>query len=189
MDVSMVAEHVRISLVPWLIGVVLGGGLGTLGARLVHALLSSRPGLRKPSMLVPWRALLMSLLLLCLSPASVVIFGLGPGAGAVTVGLSTLLLAMPLTAAIVLEDRYPSPLAVRLVAGARTLGIAAVALAAAAGVFGGGGLGPFLIESMRLLQWGRAFQGWLALLMLALILDLLLGGLQWAAFARWEKAQ
>jgi osmoprotectant transport system permease protein len=183
MDVFVV-EHVLISLVPWLAGVVLGGGLGYLCAILAHTLFSSLPGLCKPSMLLPWRAILMSLLLVVLSPASVAILGVGPVAGAAVVGLSMLLLAMPLTAAILLEDWYPSPLTVRLIAGLRTLATASVVVAVGAGVFGGGGLGPSMMESIRLFQFGRALEGWLVILALALMLDLLLGILQLIAFRK-----
>jgi len=189
MDVFVVVEHLLISLVPWLAGVVLGGGLGYLCAILVRVLFSSFPDLSKPSMLLPWRAILMSLLLLVLSPASVAILGLGPMAGAVVVGLSMLLLAMPLTAAILLENWYPSSLSVRLVGGLRTLATASVVVAVGAGVFGGGGLGSSMMESVRLLQFGRALEGWLAILALAVLLDLLLGIPQLIAFRKSEEAQ
>ena len=189
MDVSVIVEHLLISLVPWLAGVLLGGGLGYLYAILARALFSSLPGLHRPSMLLPWRAILMSLLLLVLSPASAAIFGIGPTAGAIVVGLSMFLLAMPLKAAILLEYWYPSPLAVRLVAGLRTLATASVVVAAGAGLFGGGGLGSSVMESIRLLQFGRAFEGWLVILALALMLDLLLGTLQLMAFRKSEEAQ
>ena len=188
MYVFVVVEHLLISLVPWLAGVALGGGLGYLCAILVRALFSSFPNLSKPAMLLPWRAILMSFLLLVLSPASVAIFGLGPMAGAVVVGLSMLLLAMPLAASILLENWYPSPLAVRLVGGLRTLATASVVVAVGAGVFGGGGLGPSMIESVQLLQYGRALEGWLVIIALALVLDLLLGIPQLIAFRKSEEA-
>jgi hypothetical protein len=73
--------------------------------------------------------------------------GLGIVAGAVMVGLFVLLFALPFTVVALLEQWYPSPLAVRLIAGARTLATASVAVAAVGppGV-GGGGTGDLIFQ-------------------------------------------
>jgi ABC-type proline/glycine betaine transport system permease subunit len=95
-----------------------------------------------------------------------------------------LLLALAFTAGTLVEHWQPSPLGVRLVAGARTLAVASGLVAAGAGVMGGGGVGWFLLEGARLQQYGPISQAVLVVLVLALALDLLLGVVQMAAH-RW----
>jgi hypothetical protein len=189
MEASTIAEHVLISLVPWLAGVVVGGGLGYVCARATRILFSSLPGLRRPSVLLPWRTILMGLLLLVLSPASEVLFGIGAVAGAVVVGLFILLLTMSFTATVLFEYWHPPSLVLRFFAGARTLGTASLVVAVGAGVFGGGGIGPTMIRAISLLQYGQALKGWLTIVVLMLMLDLLLGGLQLIVSGILERAK
>lgn len=180
MNPSVIIDHVLISVVSWLVGMIVGGGLGCLCALAAHGLFSVLPVLRKLAMLLPGRTLVVGLLLFVWSPIIPVRIGIGPEAGMIMAGLLMFLLALPFTIVVLLEYWHPSTLVVRLVAGARTLAIASVAVAAAVGVLGGGGIGQFLIQCMQLLRWNQAFTGWLILVVLALIPDVLLGILQFA---------
>lgn len=53
LDVSIVAvtTQVLIAWIPWLIGVVVGGGLGVICGLGIRALLSARPALHRPLVL------------------------------------------------------------------------------------------------------------------------------------------
>jgi ABC-type proline/glycine betaine transport system permease subunit len=106
------------------------------------------------------------------------------------VGLFVLLFALPFTVVALLEQWYPSPLAVRLIAGARTLATASVAVAAVGppGV-GGGGAGDLIFQQgMRLLDYAQMFRGFSTVVFIALMIDVLLGVLQ-LLFARTFKSQ
>jgi hypothetical protein len=188
MNVSTFGEHLLISLVPWLAGVVVGGGLGYVCALVARRLFSTFPGLRKASMLLPWRTVSVTLPLL--SPLVVIPVGLGIVAGAVMVGLFVLLFALPFTMAILLEQWYPSPLVVRFIARARTLATASVAVAAIGPpMAGGGGAGVLIFQQgMRLLDYAQMFRGFSTVVFLALTIDVLLGVLQ-LLFARTSKSQ
>lgn len=177
MDLSVVGKHLLISLVPCFAGIAAGGGLGYVCALVARRLFSALPGLRRPSMLVPWRSVAVTLPLF--SPFVPVLVGLGIVAGSVTVGLFVFAFALPLTTVTLLEHWYPSPLVVRLIARARTLATASIAMAAAtARVAGSGGAGALIFEGMRLLDYPEMLRGFSIVVLLVLIVDILLGALQ-----------
>lgn len=184
MNVSVVGEHLLISLVPWLAGVVVGGGLGYACALVARSLFSTLPGLRRASILLPWRTVAVSLALVVLSPFVPVLVGLGTVAGATMVALFVLVFALPFTVVTLLEHWCPSPLAVRLIAGSRILATASVAVATStARVAGSGGAGALIYKAMRLLDRPQMLRGFLIVVVLALMMDILLGALQ-LLFAR-----
>jgi len=100
------------------------------------------------------------------------------------VALFVLVLALPFTVVTLLEHWYPSPLTVRLIAGSRILATASVAVAAFAPiVLVSGGAGAVIYEGMGLLNRAQVLRGYLIVVLLALIIDILLGTLQ-LLFAR-----
>jgi hypothetical protein len=179
-----IVVHLLISWIPWLIGLAVGGGLGILCALGNRAILSTRPVLRRPLVLLPWRTLVMGLLMTTWSPFLVGLLGIGPITGGVMVGGSVCLLAMAFTASTLVENWHPSPLGVHLIAGARTLAVASGLIAAGVGLMGGGGLGHTILEAARLEQYGFMWKGLLAVLALELVLDLGLGAVQMIALQK-----
>jgi ABC-type proline/glycine betaine transport system permease subunit len=178
METSILGEHLLISLVPWLVGVVVGGSLGYICARGIRSLFSALPGLRRPSTLLPWRTVVMTLpLLFPLIPA---LIGLGVVAGATMVGFFVFVFALPFIAGTVLEHWYPSTPNVRLVGGIRTLAVASVIVATLTPVVAGsGGAGVFIFrEGYQSLDYARMLRGFAMVVLLSLIGDLLLGALQ-----------
>jgi len=174
---TILAQHLLISLVPWLAGVALGGVLGYGCALLARRLFCARPALRRPLALLPWRTVALTLALLSIFVP--ILVGLGTMAGATIVGLLVFLLALPFTVVTLLEHWYPAGLGVRLIAGVRTLGTASVAVAAAtATVTGSGGAGALIFQGMRTLDSYQLLGGLSIVVLLALIIDVLLGGLQ-----------
>jgi len=183
LDISAagIVVHLLISWIPWLIGIAVGGGLGALCALGNRAVLSARPALRPPSVLLPWRTLVMGCLIATWSPFLVTLLGLGPITGGIMVGASVCLLAMAFTASTLVENWYPSPLGAHLAAGARTLAVASGLIAAGVGLLGGGGLGYTILEATRLEQYSVMWKGLLVVLALALVLDLGFGVVQMIA--------
>jgi hypothetical protein len=157
---------------------VLGGGLGYACALAARVLISALPRLRSASMLLPWRTFAVTVPLL--SPLIPVVLGLGTLAGATMVVLLVLLVALPFTASTLLEHWYPSPLAVRLIGGFRSLAAASVAIGTwIPMVAGSGGAGVLIFrEGWRLLDYSLVLRGLCLVALLALLVDVLLGALQ-----------
>jgi ABC-type proline/glycine betaine transport system permease subunit len=178
MGTSILGEHLLISLVPWLAGVVVGGSLGYICARVIHRLFSTLPNLRRPSTLLPWRTVVMTLPLLF--PLIPILIGLGVGAGATVVGFFVFILAWPFITGTVLERWYPSRPDVRLVGGIRTLAVASVIVATLAPlVTGSGGAGVLIFrEGYQSHDLARILRGLVVVVLLSLISDLFLGALQ-----------
>ncbi len=181
MSVSVLAvlvEHSLISLAPWLVGIVVGGGLGYACALAARLLISALPGLRSASMLLPWRTFAVTVPLL--SPLIPVVLGLGTLAGATMVALFVLLVALPFTASTLVEHWYPSPLAVHLIGGFRSLAAASVAVGTwIPMVAGSGGAGVLIFrEGWQLLDYSLMLQGLCLTALLALLADVLLGAVQ-----------
>lgn len=182
-NISAVAvlAQVLITTIPWLIGIAVGGGLGLLCGIAIRALFSAAPALRHLFILLPWRTIILGLLVIILSPFPITLLGIGPLAGGIMVAASIALLAMAFAATTLVEHWVPSPLSVRLIAAARTLAVASGLIATGVGLFGGGGLGAPLLEAARLLDYGQVLKGLSVIVALALALDLTLGLVQMIA--------
>lgn len=178
MEPFILSEHLMISLLPWLVGVLLGGSLGYICARGIRCLFSTLPGLHRPSTLLPWRTVMMALPLL--SPLIPVLIGLGVVAGATAVGALVFVFALPFIAGTVLECWYPSTPDVRLVGGIRTLAVASVIVATLAPLAtDSGGAGVLIYEGFQSLDYAQMGRGLALVILLSLIIDLLLGALQY----------
>ena len=187
MNSTVLGEHLLISLVPWLVGVAIGGTLGYVCACMGRRLFSAFPPLRRLSMLLPWRTVAVTLPLL--SPLVVVLVAMGALAGVMMVGLFVFLFALPFTVVALLEQWYPSSLVVRLIARARTLATASVAVAAIGPPWvGSGSAGVLIFQGMRLLDYAQMLRGFYIVVLLALMIDVLLGALQLAFSRIPEKA-
>lgn len=180
MNISILGEHLLISIVPWLIGVAVGGGLGYVCALAARSLFSARPGLRRVAMLLPWRTVAVTLaLVVLLSPAIATLVGLGRGAGMISVGLFVFVFALPFTVGSLLEPWHPSALVVRLISGSRTLATASVAVAVVTDLSSGsGGVGSLIFGGITRLDKSQTLKGFFMVAFMALIIDVLLGVLQ-----------
>lgn len=168
-------QHLLLSLVPWLIGSTLGGVIGYGIALLIKILLVSFPGIRDPMVFAPWRTIIMTSLLLVYSPFMVAWVGLGNTATLLMVGFFVFLLALPTATGILFEKWYPTSIVVRLVAAARTLATSSIGIAVTAGIYSTGGLGPIMIEHMRLLEYSSVFSTLFIVAAITLMVDMLLG--------------
>lgn len=186
MNGSVIGQHLLISLIPWLVGITVGGGLGYACARVAGSLFSTYPCLRRASMILPWRTFMVTSPLLSLFIP--ILVGLGNIAGMLIVGLSIFLFAVPFTVSILLSQWYPLPLIVRLIAGARTLAAASVTLALLAGIVsGGGGAGRFIMDRFLLLEYPQVLRAFSIVVITTLMIDILLGTLQMLSLGSTRK--
>ncbi len=189
MDASLVYNHLLISLGSWLGGMIVGGGLGYASACLLRDIFISNPHVRRAATIVPWRAMVLGLLLFAWSPFIPIGLGLGTASAMVMVGLFVVLLWLPFTVGALWHQWFPASLEARLWGGSRSLAMAAMAAALAVGVFTGGGAGPYLMQQVNLLQWGQFSRGALTVAVLAVMVDLLLGILQFAIYRDQADSQ
>jgi len=176
MDGSFISQHLLISLVSWLTGMILGGSIGYAWAIAARRILTTSLGLRKPLTLLPWRTLAVALPLG--SPFIPMWTGLGTSAGILIGGLILSVLAAPLTAILLIERWYPQPLLVCMIAWARTLAVASPLVATTAGLVGGGGAGYLIMQGMNLLDWSQFSAGIWSVILIALAFDILIGVVQ-----------
>jgi ABC-type proline/glycine betaine transport system permease subunit len=129
-------------------------------------------------MLLPWRTVVIALVLLF--PFVPVLIGLGTIAGATMVALFVFTWALPFTVSTVLECWHPAPPVIRLVAGARTLAVTSVVVATITPlVTGSGGAGVFIQAGWELTDYPLVLRGFAIVVLLSLIIDVILGTLQW----------
>jgi hypothetical protein len=169
------------SMIPCLIGILVGGSLGALFAYSSHILFTREPRLLQPAAMLPWRTIIAGLLLLVWSPMTVANFGSGPSAGAFIIGIVMTLLALDGALITLFEHWHPSPPLAVLIAGTRALFIIAIVVAVGVGYFGGGGIGSFIIAQEENVRQDIALMGHGVLLAIIFILDLSLGFLQMVA--------
>lgn len=179
MDISVIGDHLALSLLPWVVAVLIGGGLGYAVALLArHLLPGNNPGLRGAAVLLPWRTVIATVALAALVYPPVQLVGLGQTAGQISVGLFLLALAVPLTADLFLQTWYPSPLAARLLARSRTLAVVAVAAAVMTYNAGAGGAGALIWQGFNRLNDQAVVAGFTIVALLALVADVTLGLIQ-----------
>ncbi len=186
---SVVLEHLLISLGTLVVGGTVGGVLGLLIALRVRVLFTAAPHLRRLSMLLPGRTIVLNLLILAWSPASVFLVGLGPASGLVDNSFVIFLFTLALVTSLFLERWCPSLFAVRVIAGLRTLATTSLIVAAFLGSDDAYGVGWSLWESLATLHYDEFFQVWLVLANLILILDVFLGIVQLVVADHIEKSQ
>jgi hypothetical protein len=187
MEFSVVLEHVVISLVPSLVGIVVGGSLGALCAFSSHLLFTWKPWLLKPAAILPWRTVIAGLLLVIWSPFMVIRFGSGPIAGALIVGLVIALLSVDGALIVLFESWHPSPMPAVLVAGIRALLIIGIVVAVGVGYLGGGGIGSFIMAQEGIARQEAARTGWKILIALIFALDELFGLIQFVVCNVFES--
>lgn len=178
MVVNTLLSHAILSFLPGLFGLILGFGCGFLIARGVLLVLPQTQ--LKRLIVLPWRTgILMLELLVLASPIIIRQIGIGTVAGWVTMGLALFLLALPYGGWSATSVRYPSPLTEKMMAGLRTLLIVSVALALIAGFQSGAGGAGGLFWSGGGEQ--TLFQGFLIIFILALIVDIGIGAIQYTS--------
>jgi hypothetical protein len=183
-------NHLLLSIVPWVAGGLIGGSLGYLIALAIRPL-QSRAGLYRVLRLLPWRTIAFVLTAMAVYAAypfillGPVLRSAMPGSGFLvhalaSISVAVLALALPFTTSIIAGYWFQPSLGERLVAGARTLGVASVVLALTAIHWGVQSAG-WLIATVDPFDYPRAPRVWLGygiVVSVALIVDLVMGVLQ-----------
>ncbi|HEY43360.1 MAG TPA: hypothetical protein G4O11_05190 [Anaerolineae bacterium] len=173
---SIFTDHLLITLVAWIGSLALGGGTGYFMARLLRRLVSALPNDRRTVIaLVPWRTLLFLLILVVWSPFLAIRLGIGTPTAIVMVWLTISLVACSMTMSAFLDNWFPQTLRARLLGGARTLLFFALFATLGSGLVGGGGAGFLLMQQANLMEYGKLLQSILLLGGMALLLDMILG--------------
>ncbi len=178
MDISILANHLLITLVAWIAGLIVGGVGGVLIASLIRPRTSPKPDSIRGLAWIPWRTLVFMLMLVVWSPLIPVWLGLGTTTGMVISGFAISLIALPMMMSMSLNDSHTRSWLVHFISKARSLLFFAQFAALGVGYFGGGGAGLYLVEQMKLLDYGKVFQGFLIIVGLALVLDLVFGAIE-----------
>ena len=188
MKIAILTNHLLITVVAWIGGVILGGGGGYLMATMLRSRIGEKPKARRLLALLPWRTLIFVLLLAVWTPWLVMRLGLGTLTGIVTVGVTIGLVAWPMTMNTCLNDWFTPSRRIHLIAAVRTLLLFSLLATVGAGFVGGGGAGWYLVQQWNLLEFGKVFQRILWLAGLALILDLTLGIVEYWA-GSWQPVR
>jgi hypothetical protein len=173
MNISVIGDHLLISLLGWILGITIGGSLGYGGALITRHILTASRKPWKPIILLPWRTIVMALPLL--SPFVPVWIGLGTIAGIFMDGLFVFVLAFLFTITTVLNYWFSPSLNTRILAGTRSLAVASPVMAVSAYWIGGGGLGGLI---WQIVQQRFDYQALLAVLLLAFLFDIAIGLIQ-----------
>ena len=173
MSTIQVGLQLFISIVPWLIGAGLGGGLGYWIARDLRRSIDARPQRRRLFLLVPWRSLIVSLPFL--SFFMPMLTGLGLFSGALIVGIFVFIFVAPFTTTTLLNNWFPLPLRIRLASMGRLAAVGAVSVAAATGVIGGFAASSVMLQALQLMDYGQFFGVFFMVFVVALLVDVLFG--------------
>lgn len=184
MQLSIILNHLAVSLFPWIVGLLAGGAVGLTFAHMVRVITAS--GHPPPAwlVLVPWRTLLLALYPATWGYLLVRFFGIGDATLMAHVGLTIFFLAVPFTAGTLFEYWYPALLATRLMEAARTLAALSLVLGTqgpTAFASGETGVGDELYSALAYFHFQDALYWWLAVVALILFVDLAFGVLEFAA--------
>ncbi len=130
---QVILQHILVTVVIVLAGLLVGGGLGVLFAYLLKSLYKAAPGLRPPLMLLPWRTVLFAVVLFFVSPMAFFLIRNFEPKGFLTgiyPGLVLILLTFFFALETALNHWLPINLGARLTALARTLAVASGILVA-----------------------------------------------------------
>ncbi len=192
--------HFRISALGWLAGMVAGIALGY--ALALISLRIAPPGRRRGfvATIVPWRTLLAGLVLLNMLPLAVVwmlrervftVFN-GPWEAleVASIAFVVFLCATALTVGIVRNSQTAAPTGLRILSWARSLAVLAVVLATNAGFWAiDRGLGFVVRQNLNLMRQGEAVIALAWIMGIALIIDLVLGVIEFGGASRLTARQ
>jgi hypothetical protein len=185
---ALIHEHILISSIGSLFGIVVGGALGYVFAIVLRNLFTVKPRSRKRALLLPWRTVLMSLMFPLGFPITIIVqVGFGVLAGIISVGLIVFLLSLTICTSLLIEHWRPTTVANNIIAWMRTLATASVVITFFPGFFANGGLAPVIIVETRLLNYDAVLRYYAILIAIILAFDLLIGILQYVVFRRQEK--
>ncbi len=179
MDISIVFDHLYISLTAWLAGIAIGCSFGYFFAKIFFNQASVKPDIDWKIILFPWRSLIFILILLVWSPLLAIWLGLGNLTGIVMVGITLSILSLSMTMSTLFHKRFPVSIKSALLSNTRTLLIIAIFVTLGVGYVGAGGFGFYFYQLVNLLNYNQLIKGFILLGLIAIFLDLILGFVQY----------
>jgi hypothetical protein len=150
MNVGLIVQHIVISILGWLLGIILGLAVafGLLGLwRQVHRDDNKNHSL---SLFIPWRTVIVSLLLLNFFPVvPILFFGIGPVTNAVSVAYTVFFLTIVIVYQVMQGRSEPF---LQISSWIRTLAVLSVIITVHYGMLGGGGLGFAASEQVSVME-------------------------------------
>ncbi len=169
-------EHLWLTVVPWLIGIVFGGGLGYLVARVLRPFWQTQARLRAMLIIAPWRTLgALTILLTVRSPLLLRYFGLGQATALVWLTILSSLTAFGAALSLFLTSTKSPTTTSQAIASARTIAVGLSIAAIIASDAGAGGAGELITNSMLTLDQNLFITGVFTIVAVSAILDILLG--------------
>jgi hypothetical protein len=177
LSLSMILQHLEVSLIPWLIVMVVGGGLGYFFAILFRKWFQDHQRVLNLLVLLPWRSVAIWIALVVIySPLMVWQFGLGTIAGSVAVGVALSSLMIPWITTTLVRSWYPLSTIGKILSIVRLSAILSIALP----VFLNIGMGYFISRGSFDLEIQKMTLGYEVVGAMLLGTDIVLGIIQFA---------
>lgn len=173
---DLLIAQITTSFLGWIIGLTLGGFAGYGAALICLSLLTRSESLSRYLTLIPWRTLVMALIILFWVPFwATGQFGLGIKSGVISVALQIFILTSLMFSFTFLNRWRETSLKTRLAGLSRTLAVFSVVLAAHYGIFGSGGINTLAVANINQPGDRSASTGWVVIITALLVVDLSLG--------------
>ena len=177
LTLSMILQHLEVSLIPWLIVMVVGGGLGYFFAILFRKWFQDHQRVLNLLVLLPWRSVAIWIALVVIySPLMVWQFGLGTIAGSVAVGVALSSLMIPWITTTLVRSWVPLSTIGKILSIVRLSAILSIALP----VFLNIGMGYFISRGSFDLEIQKMTLGYEVVGAMLLGTDIVLGIIQFA---------
>lgn len=176
---SELLQHLWLTLAPWLIGMVLGGGLGHLISLFLRRFFGTSLSLRTWFTIIPWRTGVAFILLTAIySPYLIRYFGLGFTTALLKLGIVSFILSFTLTIYSFLILQETPTIFLRLVSISRTMAVAMAYFAITAADVGADGAGVLINDSLVKLDNEIFFNGVFVVVLISVVLDVFIGVIQ-----------
>ena len=187
-------EHFYISLAGSILGAGIGVGIGFILDRLSPGYRNGITTVKLSRILIPWRTLLVFLLMVNYYPIYLVIsFGLHSIVGIISIAYFTMICLVPLTMQVMAQKRAKHPPEIFGYVLIRSLGVFTPVLATHYGQFSFSlrpdtfGLGELFKSKISSLEYGEAFLIVLAIIGVSLLIDLISGYYEYRIWMKMNK--
>lgn len=176
LNLSLNLYHLLVSLIPWGIATVVGGGLGYVLAVLLRRWFQNHPHGINYLVLLPWRSIVIWVAhVLIYSPSFLIWqFGLGPFSTGLTVGIVLSLLIIPTSVRVFMRSIFPPNLKEDAISIVRLAAILSIVLT----VFLNDGVGYYLNRASSTNDFQKMGLGYEIVGVMLLGIDLLFGLIQ-----------
>lgn len=176
LTLSRILAHLGLSLVPWLIVMLAGGGIGYLLAILFRRWFQGHPRAFDLMVFLPWRSIAVLIALVAINtPFTIWNFGLDPLSTSVTIGVALSVLFVPWITSIFLYSEYPISTRRKVLSLVRTFTILSIVLP----VFLQAGVGYFIYQVSFNLDTPNMILGYEVVGAMMLGVDLIVGLVQY----------